>query len=232
MRPLFNASKPSRLVVVALLVLLGSLLGLAAQDPPDASAYASSVAIECSDDHTSEGDDFRLHVTNEGSSYFGTTTIKVYWTTDAGTADESDYEPLHREGQASNRSQSRNGRMGRTFHTRRIPTANSRNNSSSVPSTLPPAGPAAAPAAIDINDDDGPGAVRTWIDSRPTGGTYERDDTIRIRQQFTEKRHGRRRLRQRGPADRPGLGRFPPVRRLHQRLRNRHAHLRVPYCRQ
>ena len=186
MRPLFNASKPSRLVVVALLVLLGSLLGLAAQDPPDASAYASSVAIECSDDHTSEGDDFRLHVTNEGSSYFGTTTIKVYWTTDAGTADESDYEPLHREGQASNRSQSRNGRMGRTFHTKEDSYSELKEQFIVRAVNAASGGSGGGACGIDINDDDGPGAVRTWIDSRPTGGTYERDDTIRIRQQFTE----------------------------------------------
>ncbi len=186
MRPILNASKPFRLAVLALLFILGFFVSLAVQDPPDASAYASSVAIECSDDHTTEGDTFRLHATNEGSSYFGTTTIKVYWTTDAGTADESDYEPLHSEGQASNRSQSRNGRMGRTFHTKEDEFSELKEQFIVRAVNAASGGSGGGACGIDIYDDDGPGAVRTWIDSRPTGGTYERDDTIRIRQQFTE----------------------------------------------
>lgn len=65
-----------------------------------------------------EGGKFRLHVVTEQPPHLGASTIKVYWTTHTGTADETDYRPLHHAGQASNRYQSNSARMGRTFHTR------------------------------------------------------------------------------------------------------------------
>ena len=186
MHPILDAFKPFRLAVVALLCILGFVLALAVQDPPDASAYAGWVTIECNDDQTTEGDTFRLHiVTGEPSNLRGE-TIKVYWTTVADTADENDYEPLNREGQASNRYQSRQARMGRTFHTKEDSFSEATEHFEVRAVNAASGGSGGGSCRIAINDDDGPGAIRTWIDSRPTGGTYERDDTIRIRQQFTE----------------------------------------------
>ena len=178
--------KAARIALLSLLVLLGSVLALAVQDPPDASAYAGWVTIECDDDHTSEGDRFRLHiVTGEPSNLRGE-TIKVYWSTEAGTADESDYEPLHREGQASNRFQSRNARMGRNFNTTEDVYSELTEHFVVRAVNAASGGSGGGTCRIAINDDDGPGAFRTWIDSRPAEGTYQRDDRIRIRQQFTE----------------------------------------------
>ena len=44
--------------------------------------------------------------------------MRVFWYTDPGAADESDYERLYAERQSSNGSQSKHGRMGCDFHTR------------------------------------------------------------------------------------------------------------------
>ena len=44
--------------------------------------------------------------------------MRVFWYTDPITADETDYERLYAEGQASSGYQSKHGRMGRDFHTR------------------------------------------------------------------------------------------------------------------
>ena len=44
-------------------------------------------------------------------------TMRVFWYTEAITADETDYERLYAERQSSNGYQSKHGRMGRDFHT-------------------------------------------------------------------------------------------------------------------
>lgn len=105
-------------LLVAALVILGS--GAASADAGDAAAtrgYEHHLVLECQHAlRVQEGDDFRLYV-HRRHSYNNGPTMRVDWYTDPGTADESDYSPLHAERQASNGYQSRTGVMGRTFHT-------------------------------------------------------------------------------------------------------------------
>lgn len=82
-----------------------------------ARGYEDDLWLKCKDSYVSEGDDFRLEVRRKGLSFSSSPTMRVDWYTDPGTADESDYSPLHAERQASNGYQSRTGIMGRTFHT-------------------------------------------------------------------------------------------------------------------
>ena len=74
--------------------------------------------IKCLETEVTEGDDFRLRVDKKFDSNAPHPTIRVFWYTEAITADETDYEHLYAEGQASNAYQSRIGKMGRDFHTR------------------------------------------------------------------------------------------------------------------
>ncbi len=73
--------------------------------------------IKCLETEVAEGDDFRLRVDKKFDSISPHPTIRVFWYTDPITADETDYERLDAEGQASNGYQSRIGKMGRDFHT-------------------------------------------------------------------------------------------------------------------
>ena len=70
------------------------------------AAYQDWVDIDCVDNLVTEGNSYRLYITAD-QDFFSPETMKVYWTTEARTADESDYTPLNREGQASNGSQAR-----------------------------------------------------------------------------------------------------------------------------
>ena len=80
--------------------------------------YESHLWMKCYNTNVEEGDTFRLEVLRSGNSDSTSPTMRVYWYTEPGTADESDYRPFHRERQASNGYQSRIGVMGRTFHTK------------------------------------------------------------------------------------------------------------------
>ena len=100
------------LAVVALALAFGTLI------PPPETAHAGSnepwLYADCIDKQVEEGDDFRLLVRTK---YDSGKTMRVFWYTIADTADESDYEHLYAERQASNRHQSEQGKMGRDFHT-------------------------------------------------------------------------------------------------------------------
>ena len=61
-----------------------------------------------------EGDDFRLVVRKKYKSHAPHETIRVFWYTEAITADEADYEHMDGVRQASNEYQSRTGKMGGT----------------------------------------------------------------------------------------------------------------------
>ena len=186
MHSIVDTLKPLRLVVMALLIVLASIVGLAVQDPPDASAYVGWIDIECSDHKVTEGGRFRLHIiTGEPSNLRGE-TIKVYWTTVAGTADETDYHALHREGQASNRYQSNEARMGRHFYTKQDTYSEDTEHFTVYAVNASSHGSGSGSCRIAIEDDDGPGAAETWIESLPIAGKYQRGGRIRIKQRFTE----------------------------------------------
>ena len=73
--------------------------------------------IKCVETLVEEGEDFRLEVRKKHDSDWPHPTMRVFWYTDAITADETDYEHLYAERQSSNGSQSESGVMGRNFHT-------------------------------------------------------------------------------------------------------------------
>ena len=105
------------------IVTLAVMAGLLAT--PRSTAFADSTVkanepwleINCLEDIVEEGEDFRLIVYKKFDSDWPHKAMRVFWYTYAITADESDYEYLYAEGQASNGSQSKHGRMGRNFHT-------------------------------------------------------------------------------------------------------------------
>ena len=104
--------------VLALAIAFGTLI------PPPGTAHAASsepwLYLECQDREVVEGDDFRLVVRKKytGADPAPYKKMRVFWYTDAGTADEADYEHMDGERQASNSHQSKTGKMGRNFHTR------------------------------------------------------------------------------------------------------------------
>ena len=74
--------------------------------------------MECVDNPVEEGDDFRLVVRKKYKDHTAPyKKMRVFWYSEAGTADETDYEYMYAERQASNGYQSRVGKMGRDFHT-------------------------------------------------------------------------------------------------------------------
>ena len=92
---------------------------------PRYTVFAASTAkgsepwleLNCLENVVEEGDDFRLVVYKKFDSDWPHRTMRVFWYTEPITADESDYERLYAERQASNEYQSEHGRMGRDFHT-------------------------------------------------------------------------------------------------------------------
>ena len=187
-----NRWRPAKRSVWMVLVALAVATAMAVPGPSPALAYTEQLDIECNDNPVSEGDTFRLHmVKSDGVSgkpiSVRKQTMKVYWTTESDTADESDYSPLHHEGQASNSFQSWNGRMGRTFRTTEDDlselteefTVMAENADSSEDAT-------GGECTIEIADDDGPGSYDTQIIGQPASGTYRRGDVILFRVFFTD----------------------------------------------
>ena len=102
--------------VVAFAVAFGTLI------PPPSTAHAESsepwLYMECIDGPVVEGDDFRLVVRKKYKDHTAPyKKMRVFWYTQAGTADSTDYEYMYAVRQASNGYQSRVGKMGRDFHT-------------------------------------------------------------------------------------------------------------------
>lgn len=120
----------TRTINIALLVALFGALGFAiligslyphdrvAMAAPHAVGNEPWLEINCLQTKVEEGEDFRLLVMKKFDSEPPHETMRVFWYTDPITADETDYERLYAEGQASNGYQSKHGRMGRNFHTR------------------------------------------------------------------------------------------------------------------
>ena len=107
--------------LAALVMFIVVSLAQTVVTPPriaEASGYEPWLYLDCVVKEVPEGDDFRLVVRTKYDTNAFSKPMSVYWYTDARTADESDYERLHAEGQVSNGSQSRSGKMGRTFFTR------------------------------------------------------------------------------------------------------------------
>ena len=147
--------------------------------------------LRCDDDgdaatrEVEEGEDYRVEVRakHEATGF----PIKVYWYTDAGTADEKDYPGMNGVGQAANRSQNSDGRMGRDLQTTEdnfsekqeqftLRFENASNSDDATDDSC----------AIYITDDDGFGAHKTWIDSEPEDGeAYRAGEKIVVKQEFT-----------------------------------------------
>ena len=179
--------------VVALFIMGGS---------SPARAYDDYLDIDCNDNPVMEGDTFRLHIESTQPYLYAKETMKVHWDTIPITADESDYHPLHHEGQSSNGYQTENSRMGRMFYTTDDTYSEFTEKFRVRADNASSDGSGAGSCVIEIEDDDGPGAVVTWIASTPSGGPepspdevmdetaspwYNSGETIRIKQQFTEK---------------------------------------------
>ena len=109
------AAIPALVAVLALVIAFGTLI------PPPNSAHAGGnepwLYLECVEDGVDEGDEFRLQVRKKYKSHSPHKTMRVFWYTEAITADETDYEHMYAVRQASNGHQSESGKMGRTFHT-------------------------------------------------------------------------------------------------------------------
>ena len=102
--------------VVAFAIAFGTLI------PPPGTAHAESsepwLYMECVDNPVEEGDDFRLVVRKKYKDHTAPyKKMRVFWYTEAGTADKTDYEHMDGVRQASNGHQSKTGKMGRNFHT-------------------------------------------------------------------------------------------------------------------
>ena len=111
----------SKFGLVALLAVVAFALAFGTLIPPPSTAHAGSnepwLYLECVDNEVDEGDEFRLQVRKKYKSHSPHETMRVFWYTEAITADDTDYEYMYAERQASNRHQSESGKMGRTFHT-------------------------------------------------------------------------------------------------------------------
>ena len=189
------------LPAMALFAVLAGPLSLPRQSVYAAYSASSQRAnepwlmINCLETQVEEGDDFRLEVQKKYASEWPHETMRVFWYTEAITADESDYERLYAERQSSNGYQSKHGRMGRDFHTRDdlYPEADEtfrvRFNNSVDRGTD-------GRCVITIKDDDGVGIYRLEITSSPeelpaasesgeTPVAYTVGDIIEITARFT-----------------------------------------------
>ena len=69
----------------------------------------------CGDGMVTEGDDLRVRVHEEVGEQFG--RPEIWWYTEVGTADESDYTPLHGKKQVFSEEQDNADRLYRNIHT-------------------------------------------------------------------------------------------------------------------
>ncbi len=185
-----NRLLPAKRSVLMVLAALAVVVAMAAQSPSPALAYTKALDIECNENPVSEGDTYRLHMVKSGGVSgkpisFRKETMKVYWTTESDTADDSDYTALHHEGQASNSFQSWNGRMGRTFYTTEDDLSEFKEQFTVVAENADEDG-TGGECVIEIVDDDGPGSYLTRISALPSDGTFGRGDIIDFHLHFTE----------------------------------------------
>ena len=116
-----EASRPWKIGMLALMALMAAAAFAILLSPTALAAPARGnepwLKIKCVETLVEEGEDFRLEVRKKHDSDWPHPTMRVFWYTDAITADETDYEHLYAERQSSNGSQSESGVMGRNFHT-------------------------------------------------------------------------------------------------------------------
>ena len=116
-----EASRPWKIGMLALMALMAAAAFAILLSPTALAAPARGnepwLKIKCVETLVEEGEDFRLEVHKKYDSDWPHETMRVFWYTDAITADETDYEHLDAERQSSNGSQSESGVMGRNFHT-------------------------------------------------------------------------------------------------------------------
>ncbi len=191
-----------RLPMVAMLLGLGIVALLMAQNPPPAYAYTASLEIECNENPVQESQTFRLNIVNTRVTPSELEAMKVYWSTTSGTAHTTEYTALRREAQTSSAAQSTAGRMGRTFYTTEG-TISELTESFTVKAVNAEDNNTVGTCTIEMEDNDGPGAYKTWIDStssedrgseweadgQPDADKYFKGETIRIKQKFTEAVH-------------------------------------------
>lgn len=175
------------LVILAVLVAVAAVF---AQHPSPAAAYEGRLAIECNKNPVSEGDSFRLHMVKDytlwkESIQIRQMTMKVYWSTKAGSADPSDYSVLRHVGQASNGFQSWNGRMGRTFYTKEDNLSELTESFKVEAENADSDGPDGE-CTIEISDDDGPGPYQTELNWSGGSDGFQRGDVIQFQIDFTE----------------------------------------------
>ena len=108
--------------LLALVGVLGFVIAFGTLIPPTSTAHAESsepwLYMECVENPVEEGDDFRLVVRKKYKDHTAPyKKMRVFWYTEAGTADATDYEHMDAVRQASNGYQSKVGKMGRNFHT-------------------------------------------------------------------------------------------------------------------
>ena len=191
-----------RLPMVAMLMALGIVALLLAQNPSPAYAYAASLDIECHENPVQESQTFRLNIVNSQVTPGQVETMKVYWSTTSGTAHTTEYTALRREAQTSSAAQSTAGRMGRTFYTTEG-TISELTESFTVKAVNAEDNNTVGTCTIEMEDNDGPGAYKTWIDStpgedrgseweagvQPNADKYFKGETMRLKQKFTEAVH-------------------------------------------
>ena len=114
----WGTARARRFGIVALLAVVSLALAFGTLIPPRGTAHAGNnekwLYLECIEETVDEGDDFRLVVRKKYRSESPHETMRVFWYTDAITADETDYEHMYAVRQASNGYQSRVGKMGAT----------------------------------------------------------------------------------------------------------------------
>ena len=98
------------------IAVVAALAAWSALSPGPVLAYEEMIGLDCDQDAVVEGQTYRLQIYREDDSqWWHDETMKVFWSTQSGTATENDYKPLNHEGHASNAFQTRVGRMGRTW---------------------------------------------------------------------------------------------------------------------
>ena len=171
----------------------------AALSPDPARAYEEMIGLDCDQDSVVEGQTYRFHIYRRSDSGWWHETMKVFWSTQSGSATEKDYTPLHHEGQASNGFQTRVGRMGRTFHTTEDSYSEVTETFTIRAINASDESDEALTCPMKIQDDDGPGAYETrfdtvpghgrgWYDIKygPDQGQYRTNENIRVKLRFTE----------------------------------------------
>ena len=175
---LFRPISKVAVLALAAAVALAGMLFL----PGEVSAD-NRMDLHCYDGWVVEGDDQRVKVQIEEHDHW--VQEAVWWYTEVGTADESDYTPLHGHKQVFSGEEHSDERLYRNIHTTEddysefIETFNLRIGNQSNRSNR-------TSCTITILDDDGIGVYETEITSTPADGhTYRLGEFIEITMRHT-----------------------------------------------